>query len=269
MRSGWDEEDTIVAFRCTDHYGDHNHWDQGSFLIYRNGPLAVDAGRYRKTRGPQQRTDNHNTLLFGGEGQRRVRGQDYSTLESFKRDLHQRRNLDTGDLVFFHDTPDWSAVAGQFAQAYSREHVASCVRQLLFVRPHTIIVVDHLAASPGTSLPDVQWLLQTAGEPDVKDGFATTSNGKSWLTCRALSPGSSHPKVEPSRDGAYRTIYSYAGKEQLTLIHMLQTGDGAPGELRPAPPVNVTDTSVELTLDAGRFRLAREGRFEISQVAGS
>jgi len=130
-------------------------------------------------------------------------------------------------------------------------------------------VPNRTAASPGTSLPDVQWLLQTAGEPDVKDGLATTSNGKSWLTCRALSPGSSDPKVEPSRDGAYRTTYNYAGKEQLTLIHMLQTGDGAPGELRPAPPVNVSDTSVELTLDAGRFRLAREGRFEISQVAGS
>ena len=73
-RSGWDDGATIVTLRATDHFGDHHHYDQGSFIIYRNGLLAVDPPVYRKVRGPQQPTEVHNTLLLGGQGQRPARG---------------------------------------------------------------------------------------------------------------------------------------------------------------------------------------------------
>ena len=76
---------TIVAFRCTNHFGDHHHYDQGSFLIWHNGLLAVDPPVYRKVRGPQQLTENHNTLLVGGRPQRPVRGQWFTTVEEFQK----------------------------------------------------------------------------------------------------------------------------------------------------------------------------------------
>ncbi len=86
-RSSWDDgggDDgaTIVTLRATDHFGDHNHHDQGSFMIYRNGLLAVDPPVYKKTRGPQQKTENHNTLLIGGRPQRPAHGQSFTTVES-------------------------------------------------------------------------------------------------------------------------------------------------------------------------------------------
>ena len=73
-RSGWGDGETIVTLRATDHFGDHHHYDQGSFIIYRNGLLAVDPPVYRKVGGPQQPTRVHNTLLLDGQGQRPVRG---------------------------------------------------------------------------------------------------------------------------------------------------------------------------------------------------
>ena len=102
-RSGWDDGATVVAFRCTDHFGDHHHYDQGSFLIWRNGLLAVDPPVYRKVRGPQQLTEHHNTLLLGGRPQRPVRGQWFVTVEDFQKNLQGGRKLETGDILFSHD----------------------------------------------------------------------------------------------------------------------------------------------------------------------
>ena len=70
MRSDWSDDATVVGFRCTDFFGQHHHLDQGSFVIYRNGLLALDAGSYRHVGGEQMKTDAHNTLLLGGQGQR-------------------------------------------------------------------------------------------------------------------------------------------------------------------------------------------------------
>jgi len=100
-RSGWEPGATIVAFRCTDHFGDHHHYDQGSFMIYRNGLLAVDPPVYRTVRGPQQKTEHHNTLLLGGQTQRPARGQWFRSVEEFEKNLQGGRRLETGDILFF------------------------------------------------------------------------------------------------------------------------------------------------------------------------
>jgi len=271
-RSDWTDGATVVAFRCVDHYGGHNHFDQGSFVIYRNGLLALDAGRYRRPGGSQQKTNAHNTLLLGGQGQRRVRGQWFKTLAEFSKNLTAGRRLETGDILFYKDTPRWTAVAGQFAQAYSADVVRRCVRQILFVRPTTVLVVDHLEAPPGKVLPEVQWLLHVPAEPAVGVGFLGVSNGTSWLRCRSLWPGHAAPKVEPSLSTqvdrrtvikAHRATFTYKGQARLTLVHLIQVGDGD----RPADAgrvdLNVTKQAVTITLAGRTFTLAAEAPFGI------
>lgn len=225
-RSSWEDDATIVAFRCTDHFGDHHHYDQGSFLIYRKGLLAVDPPVYRTVRGPQQRTEHHNTLLVGGRPQRPARGQWFVTVEDFQKNLQGGRKLETGDILFHRDAGPWAAVAGQFAQAYDCEELQSCVRQLLFVRPGKVVVVDHLKASPGRELPEVQWLLQTPSEPKQEAGAVQTDNGKSWLRCRAILPESASIAVAATPVGTHCVRFTYAGKSELTLVHAMETGDG-------------------------------------------
>ena len=128
MRSDWSDAATVVGFRATDYFGQHLHLDQGSFVIYRNGLLALDAGRYGRVGGEQMRTDAHNTLLFGGEGQRRLGYQSAATLDAFV--ARRNKDLETGDIPFYKHAGDWTAVSGQFAQAYSPDVVQSCVRQI-------------------------------------------------------------------------------------------------------------------------------------------
>jgi len=108
MRSSWKDDATVVGFRCTDYYQGHFHYDVGSFVIYRNGLLAVDAGHYtvytKAARDPVAATTAHNTLLLGGKGQRQVEGQWYKDLAEFTEALKDRRDdrrLKRGDVPFY------------------------------------------------------------------------------------------------------------------------------------------------------------------------
>ncbi|MBW7998145.1 MAG: hypothetical protein FVQ81_16565 [Candidatus Glassbacteria bacterium] len=229
MRSDWWDDGTMVAFRCTDHYGDHNHYDQGSFIVYNRGMLAVDPPVYRKVAGPQQPTAVHNTLLIGGKNQRRCRGQWFRTLEIYEENRTGGPVLETGDLLFHTDRGRWAAVAGQFAQAYDSTVVESVVRQLLFVRPGIVVVVDHLKAPAGKTLPEVSWLLQTSSEPELDPArhAALASNGQSTLLVEPLDVDAAArvPEMTETEVNTWTVSYSYHGDgDEMLLAHLLGVG---------------------------------------------
>lgn len=263
-RSGWDDGATVVALTATEHFGDHHHYDQGSFVIYRNGLLAVDPPVYRSVRGPQQKTEHHNTLLIGGQPQRPVRGQWFRTVEDFQANLHQGRKLETGEILFHKESGTWAAAACQFAQAYPAELVRSCVRQLLFVRPATVVVVDQLLAPQGKELPEVQWLLQLPGAPTLDGGTLRSSNGKSWIRCRPVLPGGAVPVVTATPVNTHCASFSYQGRTGLTLVHLIEVGDGP----QPGNPTEVrtqqAGKTVEVGLDGRAFSFASQAPFEIT-----
>jgi len=283
MRSDWSDGATVVGFRCCDFFGQHLHLDQGSFLIYRNGQLALDAGCYRHVGGEQARTDAHNTLLFGGQGQRPEKFQTARTLDMFTERLP--RGLATGDILFYKDAGPWAAVAGQFAQAYDAQTVQSCVRQLLFVRPGVVAVVDQIAAPAGRSLPEIRWLLQVPGQPEIAGGVVVVRNAKSYLRCTALPvrgrpqgaltvensyptpAGANSGKGTPAVIDASRVVFAYESQPRLTLIHLLEVGDGPPPAAPPAAQVDFRPGAVELLLDKKTYRFSAAPPFDVSLAA--
>lgn len=265
-RSGWDDGATIVTLRASDHFGDHHHYDQGSFIISRNALLAVDPPVYKKVRGPQQPTEVHNTLLFGSQGQRPARGQWFKTVEDFQKNLLAGRQLETGDMLFYKENGTWAGAACQFAQAYAPEQVQSCVRQLLFIRPGKVVIVDQLAAPANRSLPEVQWLLQMPKSPITDDSSFWTSNGKSWLRCRPLSPGKARRTVEATDVNTFRASLRYEGNASMRLVHLLEIGDGA----EPPQPIsaNITEkeNGLEVTVDTDKYLFSTKAPFGISKL---
>ena len=227
-QGGWAEDATVVGFRCADHYGDHNHWDQGGFFIYRRGLLAVDPPVYKTTRGPQQRTDLHNTLLIGGRPQRAVRGQTFGSVGRFEQNLKAGKRLETGDLFV---GAGGTAAAGEFAQAYDVPALASCVRQIALVGRGTVVVVDRLTAKAGERVPDVQWLLQFPAAPASADGAWVATNGAGWIRCRSvLGDAGKAAGVEATEVGTHRLTLDYKGGTEVLLVHVIEVGDGkAPG----------------------------------------
>jgi hypothetical protein len=271
MRSSWDDDATVVAFRCTDFYARHLHLDQGGFLVYRNGQLAVDAGQYKKPGGTQINTDAHNTLLIGGKGQRKLSWMETIDVAQHVRLLKEKK-LETGDMLFFKDAGEWAAAAGQFAQAYDCSELASCVRQVLFIRPGTIVIVDQLAAVEGRKLPDVQWLLNVPDGAKAADGVVTADNGKSWLRCHSLLPPASQPEVQASyptwlsgdhkTSNVSRMVFSHPGDAKLVLVYLIEVGDGKPGPAADIKPA-VNDSAIHLTVGNRRFVLNRTSSFAV------
>jgi hypothetical protein len=266
-RSSWKSDATLVGFRCTDHYGDHNHHDQGSFVLYRKGLLATDPPHYPKVRGPQQRTEFHNTLLVGGAGQRPVRGQWFATLAKFKQNLTAGRTLETGDILFHKESDGWAAVSGQFAQAYPAGLLKSCVRQVLFVRPSTVVIVDRLATPKADPVP-VEWLLMTPKRPTLAWGQAVATNGKSWLRCRPVHPGPAIPKIEATPVNAFRAAYRYEMAGGLTLVHVRDVGDGTRAGKGAKAAVRSLRRGLELRLGPQRFVFGGGPGFAVREETG-
>ena len=139
--------------------------------------------------------------------------------------------LETGDLLFYTEQGSWAAVAGQFSQAYEPSLSSSLVRQLLFLRPGTILVVDHLKARPGEKLPKVDWLLQVPQKPVVNSSGVFASNGKSYLE---LLPGDldlevNPLEIKPTQVDSYTVSLHYyqnsqTNSDELLLVHRIQVG---------------------------------------------
>jgi len=265
-RSAWNDSATVVGFGVKDLYGDHNHYDQGGFTIYRNGLLATDPTVYNQVNGPQQPTTVHSTLLIKGKEQEPRHGQDYETLERFKANLDQGQMLNTGDFLFYTESERWAAAAGQFAQAYIRGLAESCVRQLLFVRPGIVVVVDQVKAPEGAVLDSVTWQLELANEPKAAEGVISMSNGPSWLRCRSLTPQGTGPLVQATSVGTWRACYSYKAQKELTLIHLLEAGDGEAPSAGTAVETNLDIEKIELIINGWKYNFSRSGNFGVEAL---
>ncbi len=281
MRSSWKDDATAIGFKCTDYYQGHFHHDAGSFVVYRNGLLAVDAGRYtrytRSLRAPMIATSAHNSLLLGGEGQRVVEGQWYKDLAEFQKareDKRDGRRLECGDVPFYKHAGEWTAVAGQFAQAYKPGIVKSCVRQLLYVRPNTLVVVDNLVPADGKKLPEVRFVLNVPREKlEVGKGFAVAANEKSWLRCRSpiadaepiveKSPSTQLTADHKKQTEIARVNFAYKDAPgALTLVHFIDMGDGKPGAAAEVKP-KITADAVEIPLGGKTFTFSKKAPFAV------
>jgi hypothetical protein len=276
-RSSWKDDATIVTFRATDHYGDHNHHDQGSFMIYREGLLALDPPMYQKVRGPQEPTAVHNTLLLDGRGQRDCRGQSFRTVEIFEEKRTGGPHLETGDILFHIERGDWTAVSGQFAQAYDTTLVASCVRQLLFIRPGTLLIVDHLQARKGKTLPRVNWLLQVPEPPEVTPDGILASHEKSqlWLNPLDLDLGRDPSAITSTEVESFTVSLAYNPSgdgtnklaDQLILMHQIEVGSrqGEP-VVRPVNAWQKTVDHCDVNVHGRVFRFHLNAPYEVQWV---
>jgi Domain of unknown function (DUF4962) len=267
-RSGWDDGATLVAFGVKDHYGDHNHYDQGQFTIFRNEMLAVDPPVYNTTRGPQQPSDVHNTLLINGRKQRAVSGQSFDTLEKFLDNLDGGALLETGDFLFYADSTDWAVCAGEFAQAYDKGLLDNYVRQLMFIRPGTVIVVDNLYSPTGSVLTGVQWLLQLPSAPTVDSNKVSVSlDGGSWLRSTPLFPETGEPAITSTAVSTERVSYSYSGGRTLTIAHLIEVGDGDPADTPSDLEVAQVDNGLEIIIGGRKFIFGNKNiGFQVSEM---
>lgn len=182
-RSGWGEKDMCAFFHCGDYFGDHGHFDQGAFTIWRDGDLALKGGCYigfhsqHRLHYYKQAIAN-NTVIFNDpadpadEGQQRnPRYQEASSVAEYE---SRRELVETGNVLTV-DDPSWvsgdgvHSVVADVTPAWDPAKVKRHIRSMAFVGNHVIVVDQTVTARPGIR---ARWLLHTPTKP--------TAEGKGW-----------------------------------------------------------------------------------------
>jgi SAM-dependent methyltransferase len=277
MRSDWTGNATWALFTCGDYYAGHQHFDQNSFIISKQGNLAIDAGEY----GAKD-TLFHNTILIGS-GQRPY-GNDPRTRFGV---TPPRSEFDTGEILAFEVNKHFSYVAGDASNAYGRFHdgrrtrkAPIFLRRLVFLKPDTFVIDDLVrVAEPGD---EVRWLLHSHNEPVISDTEILIEDGQAQLACRTVLP--ERAKIFSTRDSGgrksrqhYRIEISPDGDDvrEVRFVHVLHARSlGSPDSKAHCEPASVGDDlllSIEASGRIYRLLLPPElpGRIAVESTDGN
>jgi len=193
-RTGWDQGETFIFFKCGNYFDDHGHFDQGHLEVFRRKPLLIEAGFYDSFGGSHwtnffHKTIAHNSILAtnparaGDEGGQRVfSNQSEATLESY---LANPVN-ETGDILDYRDNPAWAYVAAEFSKAYPAGVMERVVREVAWVAERYLVVVDNVRLADSSLKPKVLWHYPV--RPLVEPGRFTVADGGGRATVTVLAP---------------------------------------------------------------------------------
>lgn len=227
-RSGWGDDATVGIFTCGDHFYGHNHWDEGSFVIYHKGYLAADA------RARIYQTAGHNTLLVydGDDGEQRRSNAD--GMVRFRPTVTE--DCERGDIIAFETNDHYVYSAADVTAAYGPK-VESFIRHYVHLMPGTFVIFDRVVSKN----PEARkvWQLHSWKEPQIAGRTGVISMGEGKLTSRTLLP--KRPAIakefqelvgaEQTRSNLWRiTVEAESPTKVEYFLHVLRAED-----LHPEP----------------------------------
>ncbi len=207
-RSSWKDDATYFFFKCGDRFTSHQHLDVGNFLIYKHEELLGDGGQFYSFATGHEinyllRTIAHNTILVrdpeekwpairGGNVTSNDGGQTHDwphhngSVEDAAAWERGRKVYDIADLLAFEDRQRYLYVAGDCTRAYSSRKLRQFTRQIVFLRPGTFVVFDHVTSTT----PDFRksFVLQAMKPPAAAGCNVVITNGKGRLFVQTLLP---------------------------------------------------------------------------------
>jgi hypothetical protein len=166
-RTGWDENDAVLAFR-SGKPANHEHADRNSFMYKIHGErlLTDPFGASYDPRLPHwllRQTEAHNAVLVNGRGHQYVDGSEGTN--AGKASASILRYEDMGDTLW------WVSDATE-AYRMVTETVRLVRRSMLFAKPDWIVLYDELETTGAPARLDVRFF------PDNRDGEAGVATGK-------------------------------------------------------------------------------------------
>ena len=293
-RSSWNEDAVYFFFKCGDRFTAHQHLDVGTFLIYKEGELVGDGGHYDgfgtlHDVNYHLRTIAHNTIrviapaeTLEVKGRASIRGGKVTSNDGGQRYDWQHHNgaasdaaqwneqkdiMETGDILTFEDKGEHVFIKADCTKAYSAKKLETFIRQIVYLRPGTFIIVDTVRVKDPAF--KTIWNLQAMKQP-VKDdkGLWTWSNGKGRLFLQTLLPekanvelycGDELYKIDgvnypPQRDTGpapecRMEITPAEAKKDYLFVHVLTATD-AGVETVTLAKVNVSGNKVRVFVEA-------------------
>ena len=208
-RNNWSENQAAVLMKIGVRTGgNHDHRDAGQFQIWYKTMLAGDTGDYDTYgsdhwRNYHQATIAHNCILIGGNGQKRMGGNEMS---------HRNYLTDSNTLIgevtgheegFAADgkTPLYAYIAGNNANAYGSDVATEVTRRMLAVYdtgnvnvPMYFFVFDNITSA--SSSAKKTFLLHVPATPTVSGKTVTVSKSGGKLVLQNIVGGDTITTVQ-------------------------------------------------------------------------
>jgi hypothetical protein len=287
MRSGWDEEATEVTFisgvreHTTRHKPNHFTIVKGGEYLIGTPALFSDDGNNMGAWG--------NTVVVGsdwpdqwGLNLEHPRDGEHLVINRFSPAAFAYMDRDTrlvgyrpaedrwggglnlhghtktlfmqeGTLLAYQTWPELDYAAGDAGNAWPCDQVERAVRQMVFVKPNTVVIYDRIDLGP--SAAESSWIAATGPELEI-DGrsFQITSNSQS-LHGRVLLPESAvlaeAPTTEPGwdwKDQKLLKVWPAVQAKSVEYLVVMQVGDEGP---TATPELVRTEDGVGITLALG------------------
>lgn len=286
MWSGRGRNDTYASFRFGGDQGNHQHYDDLSFTIFKHDFLALDAGSRTETDHHHNfgcQTVAHNSLLihmpeepmapFWKSWSHKPDGKTYFN--------HGGQNAKVrSKALALHSGKDFIYAAGDGTANYAAAKCKEAVRQYVFLKPDIFVIYDRVT----TVSPDQkqEFLLHTTNEPvEIADGIWQADAGKGRLFMQQLLPRKAQvnkvggPGREFWASGQNWPLepnlqYLYAGNwrletapggptDKVRFCHVLQAADT--GTVRPvAATVRSEGDEDVVSVNGWELRFRRDGK---------
>jgi hypothetical protein len=188
FRTGWKPDDWLFLYRAGPTFN-HNHSDQGSFLLTAFGEnLITEGGWSDYYKDPYYdrfftQAIGHNTVLVNGD----PLSQSIADTAQFAALNNHPRITDAITSEFY------DAVSSDLTDVY-QGRLARYTRRIVFLKPHYFVIYDDLNAKSATTF---DWLLHLPDRSEIttqKDA-ALYTGPKAALAVRVLAPTNSELKV--------------------------------------------------------------------------
>ncbi|MEM6336269.1 MAG: heparinase II/III family protein, partial [Bacteroidota bacterium] len=263
VRTGWDEQDTMLAFRGGEP-ANHEHADRNSFILKAHGErlLTDPFGASYDPRRPHwllRESKAHNTVVVGGQGQPYNDGDEGTNAGTARAEI--TRYVDRGDIVW------WTSDATH-SYLPSYDDTLSVRRTMIFAKPNLVLVFDEAdLRNPGA--------FEVRFHPDNRDGQAgidVSPNGFVIRRPQAILTATVHEHdgdlnvaqtaLElPEEYGAFPYAAVARPDARRHRVLTVMTTQPTEGSAEPSPVVERTETGwtvtrsgQQITIDASGLR---------------
>jgi hypothetical protein len=192
MRSGRAANDTHASFRFGSKYANHQHYDELSFIIYKDNFLALDAGSRTEADHHHQfapQSVAHNTILIHEPKESMP---DFWKAWSYKPDgkvyyNHGGQNNNTvAKAVALQSTDDFIYAAGDATKAYSSIKSKEVTRQFVYLKPDIFVIYDRVVSVNDNQRKE--FVIHFQNEPEKIDANTWYAQHGGYLLMRTLLP---------------------------------------------------------------------------------
>ena len=190
LRSGRSPDSAYCLYTAGSRTTMHKHMDEGNFVIYKGGFLALDSGSRgfetdTNLRYYYAQTVAHNCVLVHRPGEKMPDHWGLASDEPAAKFNDGGQRLGAAKVLAFETNPDFTYIASDLTETYGKKCTA-CVRQFVHLQPDVFVVYDRVVAADPAYRKE--WLLHTHAEPSVDGRVVRTDSGEGRLVCETLLP---------------------------------------------------------------------------------